>query len=923
MDSTTEENMPLPPQESRTSRSGHGGTIVPDSPASLSSDGPTDSCSARLSAEDAIAKATEEGMATGFVKPGPSSYKKRKRGSVERLHASAESEIEPNTETITLGSGSEGGSEGGSGESYIDESGIKKRGPGRPQTTGLYAGRAEAKKQLADQEERLMRIKQEREMRQLTTEEFYRRCGFDIEEAIDKMRRNPTEDLTNRARELQRVVVNAAKISKNIKGTVRKDLTDSALITSACVEVLRARIGEGPDTDAVVQIRELEDKVKTRTKERDTALEKVRSLEKALQEKGEALDRIEKLEKAIAEKRSPGKDRILRSNRANRILDSSSEEESMPLRKKPRKKSKSVSPKKGTSMDVAGSAKDGEGGDAALADLIPPYGVDDPRMFGNDPPVCRPPVRGVVKILDDRMLTSNKVVLKKKATSPRVGNPTTRSAEVEKAESAVGLFEQLVPMLDKWMQGKLGALLPLSQAIRGGEKEKLAGHEPVKKKGLLKQTMMAKGENPDTPILASSVMGASTPKSENTGSGRELYSKVLGKKQKVAARKQVKERDPRAKTAPAAKQAVSQKGDASKNVSNARRNQEGAKAKRTDVPAVSGNREGKSRLPRPPRTAAITLTCPPGRYAEAMGKAREKIKLEELGIKSLRPRRGLTGSLVLEIADKDGANKAKSLRDRMQEVLEGMEGVRVTRPLKCSELRIRDILEDTSVEEIQRAIAENGGCEEDEIKVGPLQKSLNGLYSAWVRCPVAAANRMAGNGKLQIGWCTARVETLPSRPLSCFRCLELGHVQARCKSAIDRRNLCYRCGQPGHIARHCDGTPFCTACAEVGKPSAHRTGTACAQNRGTPRVRVEPEAQQGQGYENKERRVSSEKDTAVQPLATGNVTPMDTDPPSPEILGLGVMGGEEPKEQRPPRRISRRAGTEEPGVEPAPSTSAG
>lgn len=163
---------------------------------------------------------------------------------------------------------------------------------------------------------------------------------------------------------------------------------------------------------------------------------------------------------------------------------------------------------------------------------------------------------------------------------------------------------------------------------------------------------------------------------------------------------------------------------------------------------------------------------------------------------------------------------------------------------------------------------------------------------------------------------------LASRPLSCFRCLEIGHVQANCRSAIDRRSLCYRCGQPGHLARHCDGTPYCPVCAQAGRPSTHRVGAACAQNGGLPRKKVGSEAQQGQ--RNKERRAfREEKEPEPQSLQTGDVTPMDIDLPRPETLEIGVAGGEEPKEQRPPRRRSRSAGKEEPGTKPAPSTADG
>lgn len=158
---------------------------------------------------------------------------------------------------------------------------------------------------------------------------------------------------------------------------------------------------------------------------------------------------------------------------------------------------------------------------------------------------------------------------------------------------------------------------------------------------------------------------------------------------------------------------------------------------------------------------------------------------------------------MLEIKDPEGASKARSLKDKMQEVLRGMEGVRVARPVKSMDLRIRDITESITEEDVRQAIVRSGGCSEDEVRVGALQRSLNGLFSVWARCPVVAANKLVRCGSLQIGWgLSSRVEALATRPLSCFKCLEQGHVQANCKSTVDRRGLCYRCGQPGHLARN-------------------------------------------------------------------------------------------------------------------------
>jgi len=79
-----------------------------------------------------------------------------------------------------------------------------------------------------------------------------------------------------------------------------------------------------------------------------------------------------------------------------------------------------------------------------------------------------------------------------------------------------------------------------------------------------------------------------------------------------------------------------------------------------------------------------------------MRAAREKIPLEQLGITELRPRRALTGALILEVVgDKEGV-KANSLAERLSEALAGKEGVTINRPYKKADLRIRDLDESVS-----------------------------------------------------------------------------------------------------------------------------------------------------------------------------------------------------------------------------------
>lgn len=129
------------------------------------------------------------------------------------------------------------------------------------------------------------------------------------------------------------------------------------------------------------------------------------------------------------------------------------------------------------------------------------------------------------------------------------------------------------------------------------------------------------------------------------------------------------------------------------------------------------NQNGKEPPKRkPPRSAAVTLTCPPDKYAEAMKIARENINLKELGIPALRPKRATTGAIILEVPGPNGAERALALKDKMAEALKTMEGVRVARPVKMADLRVRDLIESTSIMEVKETIASLGGCSGNDIK---------------------------------------------------------------------------------------------------------------------------------------------------------------------------------------------------------------
>lgn len=68
-----------------------------------------------------------------------------------------------------------------------------------------------------------------------------------------------------------------------------------------------------------------------------------------------------------------------------------------------------------------------------------------------------------------------------------------------------------------------------------------------------------------------------------------------------------------------------------------------------------------------------------------------------------------------------------------------------------AEIRIRDVDESTSKEEILEKIASIGLCKKDNIRAGELVQATNGLSTLWVRCPLMAAKKITRDkGRLDI-----------------------------------------------------------------------------------------------------------------------------------------------------------------------------
>lgn len=111
-----------------------------------------------------------------------------------------------------------------------------------------------------------------------------------------------------------------------------------------------------------------------------------------------------------------------------------------------------------------------------------------------------------------------------------------------------------------------------------------------------------------------------------------------------------------------------------------------------------------------------------------LSRARKEIpssNLTEIGITELSVKWAviLVGTLILEVPGDKGAAGADVLADKWRSVVAEEEGVRVTRPIKTADIRIADLNESMTPQDVATAIAECGKCDPMALKVGLIRSA--------------------------------------------------------------------------------------------------------------------------------------------------------------------------------------------------------
>lgn len=125
------------------------------------------------------------------------------------------------------------------------------------------------------------------------------------------------------------------------------------------------------------------------------------------------------------------------------------------------------------------------------------------------------------------------------------------------------------------------------------------------------------------------------------------------------------------------------------------------------------------------RDASLGLRARGPGNALDLGRNREAERTSVLSIEEVRPRMAVSGALLLEVPDPEGANKADALAAKLRELFAGRLGV--GRPIKYAEIRVRGLPEPLTGEEVTRSIAETGCCAAEDIRVGTVRTTPSRL----------------------------------------------------------------------------------------------------------------------------------------------------------------------------------------------------
>jgi hypothetical protein len=149
----------------------------------------------------------------------------------------------------------------------------------------------------------------------------------------------------------------------------------------------------------------------------------------------------------------------------------------------------------------------------------------------------------------------------------------------------------------------------------------------------------------------------------------------------------------------------------------------------------------------------VTLTINEGvktSYADVLATARQKFPLAKIGVESLGMRKSMIGGVIIRLPGDKDRGKASRLATRLAEVLD-QAAVSVAVPIRTAQLRVAGIDISVAKEEQRQTLDLAAGCDSVEVQVEDIRTTRYGLGTAWIKCPVAGARKLARDGKVALG----------------------------------------------------------------------------------------------------------------------------------------------------------------------------
>lgn len=439
--------------------------------------------------------------------------------------------------------------------------------------------------------------------------------------------------------------------------------------TAAAIEVLTARADNPDDSDIPRQLKALKEEL-------DKTKREAAKAEKVISELKEEIAGLRNNRKGKARKRA----NVIESSSSSSDMDDQMER---PKRVGARKnKTKHIKREDEEKKDGQDAERVEKAMEVDSESLPPQTDHTQERVYCDEtrkkeilppreewPPCIRPPLKGKAKILEDctlldhniKIVNSSKDSRAKENTSNRKDQGkhkvekaiTTTSTKGESPEEVLSnkILNRMTPLLEGWLHRSLETLGVLG--AKGGGKG-------------------SKGKK-DLPLFSQREKHKDDSSKKEGDSGRTTAA-IGPSWSQVAGKKTIRPSSVEGQVT----QAPQKRGRSA----TAKRGQQGKGRAEKFNPNPNSTQGNRNMVPtrRPPRTAAVVLTCPPDGYADAMRKTRQHIELKEIGIGPLKLKKAATGALILEI--KEGKDKATALRDRMKEALQDIEGVRVSCPQK-------------------------------------------------------------------------------------------------------------------------------------------------------------------------------------------------------------------------------------------------